>query len=105
MNGLQTVDCRDCGQNLGYQEDGTEIIWDYWVHTRCPVRIARQLNLTSDQYDKLFRAVTVTIRSAYPDFGPTSQVQTMRAKIAAGAALETLGVLGCAVQMKDNKDD
>jgi hypothetical protein len=98
MNNLQEIYCTDCGASLGYQEAGTAVYPEMWVHTRCPVRTARNLGLDPVTYGTLFNNVGSVIGGAYPDFpnnftgdpSAATVVRTLRSSIAAGAVLEYL---------------
>jgi hypothetical protein len=95
---LQEVRCHECGASLGYQGPG-EIQWDYWQHSRCPVRLARRLGITREAYDMAAAIATAAVAAAYPDFpnnvleqpGVVDDAQTLRARIAAEMVLERLG--------------
>lgn len=102
MTEMQEVLCPDCGTSLGYQGPG-DIQYDYWQHARCPVRSARRLGLTRQEYDMAVQIASIAVYAAYPDFpnsvlasagsGPedTDEVRQLRARIAAEMVLERLG--------------
>jgi hypothetical protein len=98
-SGLREVRCPECAEHLGYQGDG-EIDWVNWRHNRCPVRLARQLGLSREDYDHALGIATVAISGAFPDFPNNmlgkadADLRVMRANIAAGVVLESLGVTG-----------
>jgi hypothetical protein len=94
------VRCPECDESLGYQGEG-EIDWANWRHNRCPVRLARKLGLSREDYEHALGIATVAISGAYPDFPNNllagkdeADFQAMRANIAAGVVLESLGVTG-----------
>lgn len=97
---MTQVRCRDCGAELGYQAGG-EIQWELWRHNRCPVRLAANLGLNEQLYDKALGVAAVAVMGAYPDF-PNSvlddkeltQLRVLRAKMAAEMVLEQLGIVG-----------
>jgi hypothetical protein len=96
---MQEICCPECGESLGYQGDGS-VDWANWRHNRCPVRLARNLGLSREDYDHALGIATVAISGAYPDFPNNvlgkgdADLRVMRANIAAGVVLESLGVTG-----------
>lgn len=100
MMDMQEVRCHECGEDLGAQPANIEINREYWVHNRCPVRLARNLGVSAELYEQLLGVAAVTIAGAYPDFPNNvigdvalNDVRFMRANIAAGAVLEALGTV------------
>lgn len=96
--GMQRVDCPDCGINLGYQSDEVPILWEEWVHTRCPGRLAQRWGLTREQVEELTQTVKIGIANCFPDF-PRSDVASAatddairdsRARLTAEYVLEKL---------------
>jgi len=106
---LQEISCIECGKSLGWQDSQAEFDPEMWQHTRCPVRIARLLGLSDQEYENVFAYASTAVMSAYPDFpnnviGDESnrKLKELRADIAAGLVLEGLGVLGYEIGKKDD---
>jgi hypothetical protein len=100
MTGMQEVRCHECGESLGWQPDDIEVDRGMWVHNRCPVRLARNLGLNDELYDKALGATTNAICLMYPDFphavldDDNDLFRLFRAGMAAEAVLEALGKVG-----------
>jgi hypothetical protein len=107
---MQEVRCIDCDLSLGWQAADVPIDYEYWVHNRCPVRIARDLRISNEEWDEMFFAVSRSIRASYPEFpnnvldDPGNEViQALRSDIAAGMALERLTILGYSLVKKEDQ--
>jgi hypothetical protein len=109
---MQEVCCRDCGHLLGWQDSAQEINWSYWKHNRCPVRLAKALDLSAEDYQAVLQSMTHLITAAYPDFPQMIEGQSPtapegwalhRAEIAAGMVLEGLAQSYALVPRKKKK--
>jgi hypothetical protein len=95
VEGLQRIDCRDCGQYLGFQSEGTPILWEEWRHTRCPERLAQQWEMTREQVETLTQNVQATLGVSFVDLLPTdSDAAVLRTRIGAEHVLEFLARRG-----------
>lgn len=99
INGLQAIDCKYCGENLGYQDVNAPIQWEHWQHN-CTAQIADEWEVPVEFVDGLHEVIKHAIAGAYPDItgtlgDPKDVPQIMlRARLAANRVLAQMAQKG-----------
>jgi hypothetical protein len=101
-----------CGVSLGFQSADVPIQREMWRHNGCPVRIARDLGLSREGFERAWGITTAAIAGAYPEF-PHNKLddgdgdagyRLFRARIAARCALESLSMVGFRISEERTND-